>query len=302
MSDGPSYLRRLRLTIVKPRPDPATGVDSFFGLQRTNALEIDASSDEPALRVKAEIKKSLSSTPNPATITIWNLADRTRDELAASPLVVILEVGYGSGELRQLFLGDVFYVSHELDGPNVVTMLQAHDGGRAYAHARINRSYRAGTPVITAVKEAALALGLQVPAAVESHPDLQRAAAAGLVLAGKASDQLSRLLSPFGLGWSIQDGSLTVLSEHGIRPGEAILIDEQAGMIGSPTWGQPSKKGAKPPLTVKTLLFPELAPGKQVTVKSRFANGNFKIKDANHDVDTDAGGDWMTTIECKAAG
>lgn len=296
--EGPAYLRRARLTIVKPRPDPRTGIGAFFGIEPTNALEIDG------LRVQFEIKKSLGATPNSCAITVTNLAEATRAELAVSPLVAILEVGYGTGELRRLFAGDVFYVAHDLDGADWTTRLQLHDGGRAYAHARVVTSFKAGTTILAAVKAAAAALQVKVPPAVETLPALQRATTAGLTLAGKASDEMSRLLTPFGLGWSIQDGALVVLTEggrSGIRPGEAILLNEAAGMIGSPKWGNPPKPGQKPPLSVRHLLFPELSPGGLVQVQSRTANGNFKLTDVTHQGDTE-GGDWLTSVEAKAVG
>lgn len=297
MSDGPKYLRRARLTIVKPRPDPSTGIGSFFGLEPRNAIEIEN------LQVKWEIKKSVgSSTPNGCTLSSTNLAESTRDDLSsASSLVGILEVAYGSDELRRLFIGDVFHVGHEFDGPTCATKLQLHDGGRAYAVAQVVQSFKAGTTILTAVKAAAKALQLKLPPAVETMPALQRAVTTGLALEGRASDALSRLLAPFDLGWSIQDGTLAILTEHGVRPGEAILIDELAGMIGSPKWGNPSKPGKKPPLTVQLLLFPELAAGGMVQVRSRTANGDFKVTDVAH-VGDSMGGDCMTTIECKAAG
>jgi hypothetical protein len=299
--DGPAYLRRGRLTIVRPKPDPSTGVGSFFGVDHANAIEIDAASDQPALQIKATIKKSASSTPNPAEVTITNLAERTRDQLsAAAHLVAILETGYGSAELRQILIGDVVHVGHEADGPHIATKILVHDGGRAYAHARIGQSFRAGAPIVNGVKAAAQAMQLRLPAGVETMPELQQVATAGISMAGRASDEMSRLLTPFGLGWSIQDGALVVLSDRGIRPGEAIVIDEQAGMIGSPKWGNPTK-GKKPPLTVQCLLFPELAVGGRVRVKSRTANGDFKVTDCQHQIDTH-GGDWMTSVDCRAAG
>jgi hypothetical protein len=297
MADGPQYLRHTRLTIVKPKPDPSTGVGSFFGLEHANALQIDE------LQVKFEIKKSIgSSTSNTCTMSATNLAEATRDEIsAAAPLVAILEVAYGSDELRRIFIGDVFHVGHEFDGPTCTTKLQLHDGGRAYAYARVVQSFKAGSTVLQAVKAAAKALQLTVPPAVDSIPGMQRAVTAGISLAGSAAAEMSSLLAPLGLGWSIQDGALAILADHGIRPGEAILINEAAGMLGSPTWGNPSKAGKKPPLTVKMLLFPELTAGGLVQVRSRTANGDFKVTDVTHSGDS-MGGDQTTTIECKAVG
>jgi hypothetical protein len=288
MRDGPAYLRRARLTIAKPR------AGSFFSTE-PNAVEVEN------LQVRFEIKKSLKSTPNPATLTITNLAESTRDELAKLPQVAILEVAYGDAELERIFIGDVFYVGHEWAGPTVETKLQAHDGGRAYAHARVTQSLKAGSVVLEGVKAAAAALGLKLPPPVLTMPQLQQAATAGLALAGRASDELSRLLTPFGLGWSVQDGNLVVLADSGVRPGQAILIDEAAGMIDTPKWSTPSKPGQRPTLAVDCLLFPEVAPGNTIQVKSRTANGLFKVTDVTHTGDT-MGGDWMTSIEAKEAG
>ena len=97
MSTERKYLRAARLTLVKPRPDPSTGVGSFFGLEPTNALQIDD------LRLTFDVKRSLGATPNSCTLTVTNLAERTRDELAVTPLVALLDVGYAGGELRRLF-------------------------------------------------------------------------------------------------------------------------------------------------------------------------------------------------------
>ena len=290
MRDGPAYLRRARLTIVRPRPDPSTGAGSYFGTQRENALVIER------LRIQFSIKKSLGKKPNAGELTITNLAEATRDQLAATPLVAILEVGYGDAELRRLFAGDVLSVTHDYDGTEWTTTLQAHDGGRALAHGRVRVGYRARTPALAVLREVARSLGLRLPRDTENLPALQQALTAGASLSGRASEELSRLLEPLGLGWSIQDGDLVVLPERGIRPGEAILIDEAAGMIGSPKWGSPPKPGQRPPLSVECLLFPELEPGREVQVKSRTANGQFKVTAVEHAGDTE-GGDWKTAIE-----
>jgi hypothetical protein len=288
MRAGPACLRRARLTIAKPRSG------SYFATE-PNALQVEE------LQVQFSIKKSLRSTPNPATLSITNLAESTRDELAKLPQVAVLEVSYGDAAPERLFIGDVFYVGHEWDGPTVVTKLQAHDGGRAYAHARVTQSFKAGAVVLDAVKAAAAGLGLKLPPPVLTMPQLQQAATAGLALAGRASDELSRLLTPLGLGWSVQDGNLVVLDERGVRPGQAIVIDEAAGMIDSPKWSTPSKPGKRPTLSLQCLLFPEVAPGNTIQVRSKTANGLFKVTDVSHEGDT-MGGDWLTTIEARAVG
>ena len=295
MRDGPAYLRRARLTIVRPRPDPSTGAGAYFGLQRENALAIEN------LRIQFDIQKSLGSSPNTCELTVTNVAEGTRDQLAVTPLVAILEVGYGDGELQRIASGDVIRVVHERDGSDWTTKLQLRDGGRALAHARAEVTYRQGATVASVVRSVAASMGLRLPPAADNLPGMQVGMAAAATLAGRASEELSRLLAPLGLGWWVQDGDLVVLQARGIRPGEAIVIDEAAGMLGSPKWGNPPKPGKRPPLSVECLLFPELEPGRQIQVKSRVANGQFKVTKVGHAGDTHGGG-WMTSVEARAAG
>lgn len=296
-----AFDRFARVTLAKPRPDPTTKIGRFFGQLLPSDLELEGGSGK--FRVQFEIKKSGKKSPNTCKVTISNLGPSIRDEIAQLPMVLLLEAGYAAGEVRQIWIGDVFHVQSEQDGEDWETTIQALDGGRAYANARVNRTFSAGATLLDAVQDTAAAMGLAVPRDVLTNRSLQAALSAGMTLAGSAADELSRLLEPIGLGWSVQDGSLVVLSEGGIRPGEAILIDEQAGMIGSPKWSTPTRPGKKPTLSVSCLLFPEVAAGVRLRVKSRSANGDFKVTSVTHQGDTHGsdGESWSTSIEARAA-
>lgn len=283
------YDRRCRVVLAKPRPTPQSKAGAFFGSLLPNGLEVEN------LRMRFEVKRSLSKSPNTATITISNLAPSSRAMVVEGPQVVSLEAGY-PGALRRLFIGDVFYAHSKPVGADVETLIQANDGGRAFAHAHVNRAFAAGAMAITAIQEAAGAMGLAVPRATTQRPALQRQFQQGLALAGKASDELSQLLAPFGLGWSIQDGELQILDELGTAPGQAIRIDQAAGMFGSPEVSPPSKPGKKPTVSVRCLLLPEAKPGGQVQIVSRTVTGLHRIKEVTHAGDTH-GSDWTTTME-----
>lgn len=273
------YNRASRLTVWKPRPSPQSSVGAFFEAAIPNAAVIEN------LRVQFAISKSLGSDPNTCELVVTNLAERTRAEFEEAPLKVILEVGF-DGQLEHLFSGDVSWAASVKVGPEWETTLQVRDGGRAHAHARVNRSYDRGTAAITAIREAAKAMGLEVPRAVDRLPELQRQFAAGVAIAGRASDELSRLLAPFDLGWSIQDGTLQILAGADVRAGQAIVIEEGAGMVGSPAFSPPSKPGARPVLKVSSLLYPQATPGGTIEVRSRRIRGQFKVNQVEHKGDT----------------
>lgn len=279
-----------RVTVWRPRPDPTSTAGEFFAAVTPNAVQIVGA------RVQFSIKKSLRKHPNPAEIRITNLTPETMAEFKPRPLRIALEAGH-AGQLRQLFVGDVHYAQPYRQGPTVELRVQAKDGGRAYQWAQVDRSLAARTSLIDAVREVAAAMGLSLPVSVERHPGLRAAVVAhGLALVGRASDQMSLLLDPLGLGWSIQDGALQVLGPSDVRPGDAILIDEAAGMIGSPEWSPPTKAGAKPRVTVRVLLFPELAPGRTIEIRSEFVRGRYRIEDVTHTGDT-FGPTWTTEAQ-----
>ncbi len=287
------YDRRIRVTLSKPRPAPQSKVGAFFGNLMPNGLEVET------LRVRFEVKRSLSSTPNTATVVISNLAPASRAFVTEKPLVISLEAGH-AGALRRLFVGDVIYAASKPVGPDIETTIQASEGGRAFLHARVNRSFAGGVPAIQAIKDAAAAMGLSVPADVVARIDLQQKFQQGVTLAGRVSDELSRLLAPFGLGWSVQDGELQILDENTVlRPNQAILIDQAAGLIGSPEVAPPSKPGKKPTITLSCMLLPEARPGTQVKIVSRTVNGFHRIKEGTHKGDTHGSGSdsWTTSME-----
>ena len=291
------YGRRVRVTLSKPRPAPQSKVGAFFGNLMPNGLEVEN------LRVRFEVKRSLSSTPNTAVIVITNLAPASRAFVAEQPLVVSLEAGYGDA-LRRLFVGDVTYAASKPVGPDIETTIQASEGGRAFLHARVNRAFAGGATAIQAIRDAAAAMGLSVSADVEKRADLQQQFQQGVTLAGRVSDELSRLLAPFGLGWSVQDGELQILDENTVlRPNQAILIDQGSGMIGSPDVAPPSKPGQKPTVTLSCLLLPEARPGTKVKIVSRTVTGFHRIKEAAHKGDTHGSGadSWTTAMEVTEA-
>ncbi len=86
-----------------------------------------------------------------------------------------------------------------------------------------------------------------------------------------------------------------ILRENDVT-GVTYTIDEENGMIGSPEFGKPSRRGKAPEVTIRTLLYPEIRPGHPVKVASRDLNGTFKVKNVKHRGDTH-GPDWMTEVE-----
>lgn len=247
------------------------------------------------LRVKFNIVQTLDPEPNEATVEIYGMARASRAALQEDSVRLVLDVGYGN-DLARLFAGDVIFSSTDYDAPEVITEIQVQDGVRG-RRAKIAKTLRRGAPASRALRELLAVMGVTAPAEVLARPELARPYLAGLTMSGTAGEQVTRLMRRVGLEWTIVDGELLVLSSTDTR-GEAVVISQDTGMIGSPSIGPPEKKGGKEIVTVKTLVDPRIRPGGLVMIRGRDVEGFHKVTRAQHDGDTRAA-PWYTTIEAN---
>lgn len=296
------YKRNARLTVYRARPATDGYLGALFDLI-PNAVEITD------LRMQFTIEKRLGGGPNTCTVIITNLAEYLRAELQTYPLYLYLDAGY-DGEYRRIFTGDLRWGASIKRGVNWETTVQIGDGSRAYKSARVRRSFAAGTPVRTALREAARSMGLQLPRHLDVAPELDEQFAAGTVLEGPSRDELTRLLAPYGYEWTIQDGALQVYRDDQARPDQALVVSPDTGLIDSPEFAPPtySAKPSKsvrrstvrsPLLRFRTLLYPQIVPGCRVAVQSTTTDGIYKVVQVTHTGDTTPEGDWTTDVEAK---
>lgn len=280
--------RTASLTIWSAKPD------AFFTIA-SNAIVVDE------LRFTFTITKSLGKEPNKCDAVIYNLSEATRHELENKPLIARLEAGY-AGKTARLFEGDLRWAMSEIDGTDWQTKLQIADGDRAINYGRASRTHAPGVSVLTVAKEAAASMGITFPTSFAGAKGMLDQFASGAVLQGPSHLEMDRLLKPRGLTWSIQDGQMSVFDDSDRTPRGAIVVDEATGgMVGSPSYGPPGKKGEAPVLTVKMLLRAEAKCGGQMDVRAREVQGVFKIKKVTHTGDNfGTGQDWITTCEGTA--
>lgn len=275
----------------------------FAETRRTNAIEITDA------RVEFEIEKTLQKNPNTCGISITNLSRVSAAWFQHSDLVVDLQGGYDD-DLRHLFTGSVRWARTTHTDTNNITSLQLGDGDKKYQLARVHKSFKANTTVLTALKAVAESMGFAFPIEAANNPEFKTQFANGTVLTGPSRDELSRLLAPYGYSWSIQNDVLQILKDSDVIPNTAWRVAVDTGMIGSPAFAAPSnvrilKSGkrakAKPPvMTITSLLYPEITPGGTIDVHSKVpgASGLFKVKQVRHRGDTH-GSDWITEIEVQ---
>ena len=276
--------RRVALTLAKP-------VDGSYSAQQPNATVVTD------LRVMFSIEKKLTSSPNTCTATVYNMNEASRAELQRKPVHVTIDAGYADN-IERIFRGDLTYAESTKDGVDWATKLQLGDADRAIKHARVNRSYKGGTNLKTLVGDAAAAMGMKIPTGLSDISGIGAQFASGTTLSGTAAKELTRNLSPRGLGWSVQDGQLQILGGSDTRKDEAWLVSQDTGLIGVPEFGSPIDKGKAPTLSFRMLLTPGLTPGGRVQMASASLKGTFKVLSVTHTGDTH-GDDWFTEVEAK---
>lgn len=281
------YNRFLQLSLIRPIVQTVRTPEGFWARQ-PNAITIRA------MRVQFKIEKHIGNHPNKASITVTNLAPETRAAFSKVPLIVQLDAGY-DGQLQRVFAGDLRVGDTIHKGPDVETTLEMGDGDTAYQFGHLSKSYSSGSKMIETVKDALGALGLPPPPGIDQIQELQGAFAGGATFHGPAQKALTTVMTRVGMSWSIQDGKAVLLRDGEVRPGQAVVISEKTGMIGSPKLSAPKKPGEALKLHVRKVLDARIVAGGTVSVESQDVNGLFRVEHLEH-VGDYRGKEWYTNV------
>ena len=245
------------------------------------------------LRVTFKVVRTLVKDPNTAEITIYNLGPENRARLQTKDIACSLEAGY-VGNAHQIFSGTLDYGQSAQQGTDWVTTVQSGDGSKKFRSARANISLKGPVSAEQALAAAAQALGIP-PGNSTGKGSLRKsltAFAQGLVLSGKSELQVDKIMRSLGLSWSIQDGVLQTLGPTDVIGGSAVSLQPGTGLLGSPEFGEDGIVKAR------SLLQPELVPGREVLLSSRQVTpaGRFRVQKATFTGDT-WGSAWYTDTE-----
>lgn len=263
------------------------------------------------LRVAFEVERDLHAAPNKATVQAWNL---TRDHQAqieqAAEAQVVIETGYSSDRgLEQIFSGELHRargrsaangqpgIRSDAGRTDVVTHVEARDGGTAYQQARVSQSFGPGTRVATVLRACASAMGVGA-GNVDDVADVAELVAGGstfpegTVLAGQASRELTRILGALGLRWSVQHGALQILRAGEPLATEAVLLEASTGLVGVP------EVGTRGRVKASSLLNTSLAPGRPVVLRSARVSGRYVVHAVKYRGDTYAN-EWFADCELR---
>lgn len=256
------------------------------------------------LHITFEVERSVHGRGK-ARATVANLTPSQQSELVgAGAAQLIIEAGYeGARGLEMLFSGRVAR-GHGHDQPSrgsraegrdVVSYVEGTDAGLELRERRVSASYAPGVQVATVVRACADALGvgegnLEEALAGVGAPTMP----AGTVLTGSAAGELTRLLSSFGLRWSVQLGALQVLAPGAALSVEAVRLTPSTGLIGEP------EVGTRGRVRITALLTPDIAPARPVMLESPRASGRYLARAVKYSGDTE-GGEWYAHADLRRA-
>lgn len=279
-----AWQRQMRLLAAPPLP---TGYKA--NVQQAIIIE--------SLRVSFKVKRTLKKEPNHSKITIYNLAPSTRAQFSpGKDARVWLSAGY-VGVMGEISQGDVTFAQAEREEPDSLLVLELGDGARAYKHARMTESFSAGSMKGDVLRRLVAKCGLDPGNAPDYYTSLTGQYVNGYSCDAPVSHSLTEVLASEHLTWSVQGGAIQILPMGGYIAKPAVLLTPSTGLLESPKWGSPEKKGGKRTLEFKSLLQAQFAPGGRVKLESDGATGVFVLQEIEHTGDT-KGKDWVT--ECKA--
>lgn len=249
------------------------------------------------------IEKTAKPEPNTCQLTIFNLNDDHRAQLeqivpkrvkqASVGIPCRIEAGY-TDSTAVIWQGDLRTVESTFVQPGWVTTLTSGDGEKSWKHARMHVSYGPKTPIETALRAMARALGVAEGNLSKVVSKLRVAGSAifptGKVFSGSVSRELVELARSADLEVSVQDGALQFIDRGKALQGTALRLAPETGLIGSPSV---DNEGI---LSAQILMIPDLRVGGTVVLDTRSVKGAYKITKATWDGDT-ASTEWYITIE-----
>ncbi len=260
--------------------------------KRRVELTIDTLKIHPDHRITGKVEKTYKPEPNTAEITVYNLTPEQRAQLTSTKNPIVkLAAGYGQGNdgMMQLFYGELMYVKHRQEGPDILTTLTTSDGGAKKQTAHVSLSFGRNTKTGTVLRRIGQALGVDLGNVEAVARELDSGAQANMYIEGasfegSAADELSHLLRSCGYDWSIQDQCLALRKLGKPVDGFAVELNPTTGLIESPTI---DNKGV---CTGQSLIFKagsglDLVPGRLVHVTSQFVKGQFILAKCNYDLD-----------------
>ena len=269
-----------------------------------NGFEIgETTLEQPmATRIRFNVDKCDTETPNMAIISLWNLSPAQLATLNEKDCFVTLRAGY-KDIMPLIFVGTITYISTELDGADRETEMEVVDGRVELRDTFVSFSYSGQINSKKIIQDVAEEMGVAVTFSYNAEfydfPNGFSFVGAGHTILDKACDSS-------GLQWQIQNGILQIKNRNDTMTREAFVLSPNSGLLQvpkkimlSPDGNTLDSEGAgaeeRSGYEVEYFLNGTIGIGDYVRLESEIATGYFRVHSVslvgdNHE------GDWM----CRA--
>jgi hypothetical protein len=266
------------------------------------------------LRISFHIEKTIEQNPNNAIIEIYNMSPASIAFFEKKDGAIILRGGYSkdpldTSNLKQIFSGDIAKVTTQRKGADIVTKIEAGDGENAFINSSAELSFAPGTNTGNVLDKLTSMFGLgmgEIKGVDRNKPYVN-----GLAVSGMIRRHIDALAKRHNVEWSIQDGKIQILPFDKATDEETVVLTPETGLVGSPfrqvvvrpdlikSSGKESESKTENGNKFKSLLNPDLKPGRAVKVQSKYVTGLFRIHKVDHSGDTHAQ-DFYSEVEGRS--
>lgn len=266
---------------------------------RNYRIIIEANTDneliiiEPPFTIAFNVKRSTLGTLNTMQLSIYNLKPSTRDQIFQDRFNpgnykrIILQAGYD--QLSTIFIGNIFQANSERNGSDIITSIDARDGGFDTGGTLSNLTIDTGS-VQDVVR--ALANDFENVTAGTIAGDTETQFRKPVVLNGNTFSLIKKYTKNKAF---IDLEQVNYLSDDEVVEGVLPVINSETGMLGTP-------KRDNAYLTIKTLFEPRIVMGQLLEVQSSTApvyDGQYKVIGVTHSgvISDSIGGNCESTFE-----
>jgi len=248
------------------------------------------------LRISFDITKTLFSEPNQARITVFNLAEATRNSINQATIIgeqkegspVLLVAGY-ENLTEELYRGEVIKVLHKKESVDWQTTINAGDGYSSIATTIVEKSWKSGVRLnqVANFVISEMGVGKNDTSTVASDL-LQKKMDKGYNASGSAAKVLDNISKLVGGSWSIQDDKLIILKNRTAATLSAIVINQETGMVQTPIR---TERG----INFTSLLNPKIKPGSFIKLESKnISETSLVVQKVRY-----TGDNWGTQFYCE---
>ena len=219
-----NFLRQIEV-LIGPLTEGSNG-------NPAQAMRLFSDGSRSGLRIAFHVQKSIMSTPNFTTVSIWNLNKDTRSLLNNRNFQITINAGWSNNtKLPLIFSGGILSSFSERQGTDIVTKINALTMGDTLSTSILSINYKSGTYVATCLLNIMSQVNGVKYDLARVNISKDKISSGGISFAGQAKDLLDMMGRQYGFTWSIEDGIFQAIGDNAVLSGNPIVLDGNTGTL-----------------------------------------------------------------------